>query len=100
MTTACPLSALCLLLSLSPTLLAAELPARKTTIDIRGQSFLINGKLTYEGRTWKGHKIEGLLLNSRMVQGIFEDQNLETRPKWNYPDGTAFDPERNTREFI
>ena len=92
---ACPI-----LFCLTATLAAAEAPLRKTTIDIRGQSFLINNKPTYEGRTWNGHKVEGLLLNSRMVQGIFEDQNPETRAKWNYPDGSAFDPDRNTREFI
>ena len=35
-----------------------------------------------------------------MVQGIFDDQNPETRGRWAYPDGQAWDPERNTREFI
>jgi hypothetical protein len=44
-------------------------------------------------------KIEGLLLNSRMVQGIFDDLNPETRTRWNYPDG-PWDAGRNTREFI
>ena len=33
-----------------------------------------------------GNKIEGLLLNSRMVQGIFDDYNEETKKKWKYPD--------------
>ncbi len=37
-------------------------PARRTEVAIRGDRFLINGQPTYEGRTWKGHKIEGLLL--------------------------------------
>jgi hypothetical protein len=78
----------------------AQTPSRKTVVDIRGQTFLVNGKPTYEGRTWKGHKIEGLLLNARMVQGAFEDRNPETQPLWTYPDGRAFDPDRNTREFI
>ena len=44
-------------------------------------------------------KIEGLLLNSRMVQGTFDDLNPKTRSMWDYPDG-AWDPERNTRKFI
>jgi hypothetical protein len=45
-------------------------------------------------------KIEGLLMNSRVVQGIFDDLNAETRSKWAYPDTKKWDPERNTREFI
>ena len=44
-------------------------------------------------------KVEGLLLNARFVQGIFDDRNPETRKLWNYPDG-AWDPDRNTREFV
>ncbi|MCI0524788.1 MAG: hypothetical protein L0Y75_05945, partial [Acidobacteria bacterium] len=62
--------------------------------------FLINGRPTYEGRFYKGMKIEGLLMNSRMVQGVFDDLNPETRSRWNYPDTGQWDPERNTREFV
>ncbi len=79
--------------------IAAE-PQRKTTVSIVGDAFHINGKPTYEGRTWKGKKIEGLLFNSRMVQGIFDDLNPETRDRWAYPDTGKWDAERNTREFI
>jgi hypothetical protein len=39
------------------------------------EAFLINGEPTYKGRTWNGKKIEGLLMNSRMVQGTFDDLN-------------------------
>lgn len=74
--------------------------ARKTEVSIRGDQFFINGQPTYKGRTWKGHKIEGLLMNSRMVQGIFDDSNPETVSKWAYPDTKKWDPERNVREFI
>ena len=73
---------------------------RKTEVSIRGDAFLINGQPTYAGRTWQGKKIEGLLLNSRMIQGIFDDLNPETVSKWAYPDTGKWDPERNTREFI
>ena len=73
---------------------------RRTEVAIDGDEFLINGRPTYQGRTWQGHRIEGLLLNSRMVQGIFDDLNPETRSRWNYPDTGRWDPERNTREFI
>lgn len=72
---------------------------RKTVVEIRGRAFFINGKPTYAGRVYKGMKIEGLLMNSRMVQGIFDDRNPETRELWKYPDG-PWDPERNTREFV
>ncbi|TVR45368.1 MAG: hypothetical protein EA425_18240 [Puniceicoccaceae bacterium] len=72
---------------------------RHTRIDIDGESFLLNGKPTYPGLTYNGIRLEGLLLNSRMVQGVFEDLNPETRDLWAYPDGT-WDPGRNTREFI
>jgi hypothetical protein len=77
----------------------AQSPHRKTVVDINGQAFHINGRPTYEGREFRGLKIEGLLLNSRMVQGIFDDLNSETRARWNYPDG-PWDPERNNREFL
>ena len=57
--------------------------SRRTTVTIYGDRFLINGRPTYEGRTWRGHRIEGLLMNSRMVQGIFDDLNPATRDLWN-----------------
>src|SRR5688572_687045 len=75
-------------------------PARKTSVSIIGREFLINGKPTYEGRQWRGHNIQGLLMNSRMVQGIFEDLNTNTVQRWAYPDSRKYDPERNTREFL
>jgi hypothetical protein len=84
----------------SSTLLAAEPNSRKTEVTIVGDAFYVNGQPTYAGRTWQGHKIEGLLLNSRMVQGIFDDLNPETVSRWAYPDNGRWDAERNTREFI
>jgi len=73
---------------------------RKTTVEIKGEQFWINGKPTYEGRYWHDMKIEGLLLNSRMVQGIFDDQNPETESLWAYPDTKKWDRDRNTSEFV
>ncbi len=78
---------------------AARNPARRTQVALQGEQFLINGKLTYEGRTWQGHKIEGLLMNARLVQGIFDDLNPETARLWTYPDG-PWNPDRNTDEFV
>ena len=73
---------------------------RKTTISISGEKFLINGKPTFKGKTWKGYKLEGLLPNSRMVQGIFDDLNDSTRLLWAYPDTKTWDANRNTNDFI
>lgn len=78
----------------------ARVATRQTSVSIQGDRFLINGRPTYEGRTWRGMRIEGLLMNSRMVQGIFDDLNPETRDRWAYPDTKRWDAERNTREFI
>ena len=87
--------------------LAATLPcaadgpvARKTQVAIQGDAFHINGRPTYAGRTWRGHKIEGLLLNARLVQGTFDDLNPETRGRWAYPDTGEWNADRNTREFV
>lgn len=74
--------------------------ARQTAVSIQGDAFFINGRPTYAGRTWQGQRIEGLLLNSRMVQGIFDDLNPATRGKWAYADTGHYDAERNTRELI
>lgn len=74
--------------------------ARKTVVSISGQAFEVNGKPTYAGRTFEGMKVEGLLMNSRMVQATFDDENPESRKLWAYPDGKPFDADRNTAEFI
>lgn len=74
--------------------------ARRTTVSIVGEDFYINGRPTYAGRQWNGHRIEGLLFNSRMVQGLFDDRNPATAARWAYPDTGRWDPDRNTREFV
>jgi hypothetical protein len=77
-----------------------ETAPHRTIVSIEGDEFYINGRPTYPGRDWRGHKIQGLLLNSRMVQGIFDDRNPATVRQWAYPDTGKWDSERNTREFI
>ncbi len=81
------------------TALAAPAP-RHTVVSIDGERFLIDGRPTYAGRTWQGRKIEGLLMNARLVQGIFDDANPETAARWAYPDTGRWDAERNVREFL
>lgn len=90
------------LLAIVLALLTAPLYAaeRHTKVSIVGEAFHINGEPTYKGREWKGKKIEGLLMNARMVQGIFDDRNPETVARWAYPDTKKWDADRNTREFI
>ena len=73
---------------------------RSSTVAIDGDSWLINGALTYPGREYQGHKIEGLLPNSRMANALFDDTNELTQVLWKYPYTHSWDPDRNTSEFI
>jgi hypothetical protein len=77
---------------------------RNTAVTISGNQFHINGEPTYKGRIWTTsyggeYPVEGLLMNARLVQGIFDDLNPDTRGQWAYPDTRKWDPDRNTREF-
>ena len=73
---------------------------KDTSISIVGDEFYINGKPTFEGKTWRGMKIQGSLPNARLVNGIFDDKNNKTKSKWVYPDTKVWDANRNTKEFI
>jgi len=88
------------LFALSAAAICRAAGRRRSAVSILQDQFLINGKPTYQGRTFADKKIEGLLLNARMVQGIFDDQNPATSGRWAYPDTGKWDPDRNTREFI
>ncbi len=69
-------------------------------VSIRSDAFCLDGRPIYAGRTWHGKKIEGLLMNSRVVQATFDDLNPETVGRWAYPDTKKWDAERNVRECI
>lgn len=71
-----------------------------TTIEIDGENWLIDGVPTHRGREFRGQSVEGLLLNSRMANGVFDDLNPLTRPLWSYPDTEDWDADRNTDELI
>ena len=88
------------LLSYSGVSVAKSKKTVQTIVSIKGEKFLINGQPTYKGRNWQGYPIEGLLMNSRMVQGIFDDLNPNTADQWKYPDTQKWDADRNTNEFI
>ena len=72
--------------------------AGKTTVSIDGTNFKINGELTYPKAS--NDYVKGLLLNSRMIQGIFDDANQSTVHNWDYPDTKKWDAARNTHEFV
>ncbi len=76
--------------------------AQQTEVTIKGDAFYINGRPTYEGRYWNGHKVEGLLMNSRMVQGVFDDitKSEAAAERFAYPDTKVWDAQRNTEEFV
>lgn len=77
----------------------SSLGTGSTVVSVQNGGFAINGRPTYAGRSWKGHRIEGLLFNSRMANAVADDENPATRGAWAYANGD-WDPERNTTEFI
>ncbi len=89
-----------LLIFIALILSSSSIIKKRTVVSIKENQFYINGELTYKGRNWQGNKIEGLLLNSRMVQGIFDDVNPATKEKFQYADTKKWDADRNTNEFI
>src|SRR5688572_30069452 len=56
----------------------------RTVVTVDGPRFRINGAVTYRGQA-----AEGMLMNVRMANAVFEDTN---RP--------SFDPVANTNEFV
>ena len=79
---------------------SAATTERNTNVTIKGEAFYVNGTITFKGKTWRGYPIEGLLPNSRMVNGIFDDETDSTRYLWAYPDTKIWDADRNTSEFV
>eukprot|EP01084_Bolivina_argentea_P125004 221509_1 len=74
--------------------------AGKTALTIKKTNFYINGTITYSDCSDWTHTTKGLLLNSRMIQGVFDDANSSTQHYWDYPDSKEWDATRNTNEFI
>jgi len=62
----------------------------ETAVSIDGTNFLINGESTYEGCKPESR---GRLMNVRMVNSVFDDENPATRPE-------DFDAERNSTNLI
>ena len=72
----------------------------KTEISLEGDKFLVNGTPTNEATTFRGVSMEGLMMNSRMANAVFDDDNEFTRHLWAYPDNEKWDADRNTNELI
>lgn len=74
-------------------LLASEGDAM-SGVSFDGRRVLLDGEVLNPGS-----RAEGLLMNSRMIQGAIEDYNASTRSKWAYPTG-PWSAERNVSELI
>ncbi len=69
----------------------------KTVLSISEDKFLINGELVYSEIKNCPKKYHGLLMNSRMIQGVFDDKEDVARFD-RY--GKKFDAQTNTDELI
>jgi hypothetical protein len=69
--------------------------AGSTVVATSGSLFTINGAVTHEGTS-----AAGMLVNMRMINGLFSDANPKTVWRWKYPDTGTWDPNRNTGELI
>ena len=87
-------------LAMLASLTACLARAGQTVLSISGDEFIINGMPTYAGQFWQGHKVQGLLMNARLVQATFDDRNPETAAQWAYPGTGKWDANLNTSEFL
>jgi len=70
----------------------------QTNLSIRGESFLINGQLTYQALAGSNPNVHGLLMNARFIQGVFDDQADASRyARWGH---SNWDPEQHTDDLI
>lgn len=69
-------------------------------VSIQGDKFFFDDQPTYSDFAGAKPEALGRLMNTRMVQATFEDENPKTAPLFCYPDGSPFDPDRQTREFV
>jgi hypothetical protein len=85
-----------LLLLLLAAAAAASTPPTISVCPDNSTRFCVDGAPTHAGRPL----VEGLFLNSRMIQGVFEDNNASTVGLWAYPGGSVFSPDRQTDELV
>lgn len=72
----------------------------KPVLSISDDNFVVDGTPTHPGRTWNGHRVEGLLFHRRALAAAFADVNPITMDLWTQADGTPWDPDRNVTAFI
>ncbi len=69
-----------------------------TQLSIAGESFLINGELTYSEIVGSKPAAHGLLMNARFIQGVFDDKADPGRfARWGKG---QWDPEQHTDDLI
>jgi hypothetical protein len=70
----------------------------QTHLSIDGESFLINGCLTYSEIAGSTPEVQGLLMNARFIQGVFDDRAAPRRfARWGHD---AWDPAANTERLV
>lgn len=69
-----------------------------TKVTVEGDNFYINGEIVYSSAS--NSNVHGLLLNARLIQGVFDDANTSTQHCWEYPDTKKWNATRNTVEFV
>lgn len=69
-------------------------------VSIQGDKFYFDNAPTYSDFPGVKPEALGRLMNTRMVQATFDDENPETVGYFAYPDGSPFDPNRQTDEYI
>ncbi len=69
-----------------------------TRVDVSGESFVVNGKLTYSDIPGSHGRAHGLLMNARFIQGIFDDR--AHRERFARFGMETYDPEANTDALI
>lgn len=69
-----------------------------TSLSIEGESFLINGNLTYSAIANSKPEAHGLLMNARFIQGIFDDKaNPQRYARFGHD---TWDPDAQTNRLI
>lgn len=70
----------------------------QTRVSIDGESFLINDRLTYSEIAGSKPEVNGLLMNARFIQGVFDDRAAPERfARWGHK---TWDPAAHTERLV
>ena len=93
--------ALCLVLLAGAPSVTAQHSSRRTAVAIVGDAFHINGKPTYEGRTWNGQEDRRAAVQQPHGAGdLRRPEPRDARHAGPTPTPKQWDADRNTREFV